>query len=69
VATGPGALERLRRSNPEAGVAGDAETVAAAVRELADAGADTVIIQPTGDEPDPVGFVRFVAEQVRPLVP
>jgi len=28
-----------------------------------------VIIQPTGDEPDPVGFVRFVAEQVRPLVP
>ena len=31
--------------------------------------ADTVILQPTGDEPDPVGFVRFVAEQVRPLVP
>ena len=69
VATGPGALERLRRNDPEHGVAGDAETVAAAVRELADAGADTVILQPTGDEPDPVGFVRFVAEQVRPLVP
>jgi alkanesulfonate monooxygenase SsuD/methylene tetrahydromethanopterin reductase-like flavin-dependent oxidoreductase (luciferase family) len=69
VATGPGAEERLRRTSPDVGVAGDAETVAAAVRELVDAGADTVILQPTGDEPDPVGFVRFVAEQVRPLVP
>ena len=69
VATGPDALERLRRTSPDVGVAGDAETVAAAVRELVDAGADTVILQPTGDEPDPVGFVHFVAEQVRPLVP
>ncbi|QUQ66164.1 LLM class flavin-dependent oxidoreductase [Kutzneria sp. CA-103260] len=68
-ATGPDALERLRRTSPDVGVAGDAETVAAAVRELAAAGADTVVVQPTGDEPDPVGFVRFVAEQVRPLVP
>lgn len=32
-------------------------------------GADTVILQPTGDEPDPEGFVRFVTEEVRPLVP
>ena len=70
VATGPGASERLRRASPEGvGVAGDAETVAAAVRELVAAGADTVILQPTGDEPDPVAFVHFVADQVRPLVP
>ncbi|OLZ70818.1 oxidoreductase [Streptomyces sp. IMTB 2501] len=50
------------------GVAGDAVAVAAAVRRLAEAGADTVVLQPTGDEPDPEGFVRFAAEEVRPLV-
>jgi hypothetical protein len=36
---------------------------------LTDAGADTVILQPTADEPDPEGFLRFTAEDVRPLVP
>ncbi|AKZ57870.1 putative oxidoreductase [Streptomyces ambofaciens ATCC 23877] len=75
-ATGPGAGERLRAdlaaegvgSVPDLGVAGDAAAVAEAVRRLAEAGADTVVLQPTGDEPDPEGFVRFAAEQVRPLV-
>jgi alkanesulfonate monooxygenase SsuD/methylene tetrahydromethanopterin reductase-like flavin-dependent oxidoreductase (luciferase family) len=74
-ATGPGAPERLeaeqRRSGsvPGAGVAGDARAIADAVHRWADAGADRVILQPTVDEPDPVGFVRFVAREVRPLVP
>ncbi|GGX39832.1 LLM class flavin-dependent oxidoreductase [Streptomyces fructofermentans] len=76
-ATGPGAAARLgaeleaegRASVPDLGVAGDAEAVAGAVRRLADAGADTVVLQPTADEPDPEGFVRFAAEAVRPLVP
>ena len=54
---------------PDLGVAGDADTVAKAVQRLVDAGADTVILQPTADEPDPEGFVRFTAEDVRPLVP
>ncbi|MET7813343.1 LLM class flavin-dependent oxidoreductase [Streptomyces sp. NPDC005395] len=75
-ATGTGARERLRgelvaegvADVPGLGVAGDAQAVADAVRRLAEAGADTVILQPTGDEPDPEGFVRFAAEQVRPLV-
>ncbi|MEW1999406.1 LLM class flavin-dependent oxidoreductase [Streptomyces coelicoflavus] len=75
-ATGTGARERLRAELvaegvadvPYLGVAGDAEAVADAVRRLAEAGADTVVLQPTGDEPDPEGFVRFAAEQVRPLV-
>ncbi|QUW93444.1 LLM class flavin-dependent oxidoreductase [Streptomyces sp. V17-9] len=75
-ATGAGARERLRgelvaegvADVPGLGVAGDAQAVADAVRRLAEAGADTVILQPTGDEPDPEGFVRFAAEQVRPLV-
>lgn len=76
-ATGPGAGARLRAELaaegladvPELGVAGDAGAVAKAVRRYAEAGADTVILQPTADEPDPEGFVRFVAEDVRPLVP
>jgi alkanesulfonate monooxygenase SsuD/methylene tetrahydromethanopterin reductase-like flavin-dependent oxidoreductase (luciferase family) len=72
-ATGPDAAERLagerrRHGIPEAGVAGDARAVAGAVRRWADAGADVVVLQPTIDEPDPVGFVRFAAGEVQPLV-
>ncbi|GGP31395.1 hypothetical protein GCM10018980_65430 [Streptomyces capoamus] len=51
------------------GVAGDAGAVAAVVRRLAEAGADTVVRQPTADELGPEGFVRFAAREVRPLVP
>ncbi|QHC18479.1 LLM class flavin-dependent oxidoreductase [Streptomyces sp. GF20] len=76
VATGPGARERLRAEKertgnpaPGLGVTGDARAVADAVVELAEAGATAVILQPTSDEPDPEGFVRFAAERVRPLVP
>ncbi|GAA3054622.1 LLM class flavin-dependent oxidoreductase [Streptomyces glomeratus] len=76
-ATGPDAAARLEAelaaqgpgSVPGLGVAGDASAVAKAVRRLAEAGADTVVLQPTGDEPDPEGFVRFAAGEVRPLVP
>ncbi|MFE3166819.1 LLM class flavin-dependent oxidoreductase [Streptomyces sp. NPDC059224] len=76
-ATGADAAARLRaelgaeglESVPDLGVAGDAGAVAEAVRRLTEAGADTVILQPTADEPDPEGFVRFTAEEVRPLVP
>jgi alkanesulfonate monooxygenase SsuD/methylene tetrahydromethanopterin reductase-like flavin-dependent oxidoreductase (luciferase family) len=75
-ATGPDAEQRLARSrerwglDPDAdlGVAGDAETVAAAVRRWAAAGADTVVLEPTDDDPDPEGFVRFVGAEVRPLI-
>ncbi|GAA4298995.1 LLM class flavin-dependent oxidoreductase [Streptomyces venetus] len=76
-ATGAGADDRLRaelaaeglEAVPELGVAGDAGAVAKAVERLVEAGADTVVLQPTADEPDPEGFVRFAAEEVRPLVP
>ena len=64
-ATGPGAAGRV--VEPEA-LAGDAATIADGVRRFADAGADSVILQPTADEPDVVGFVRFVAGEVRPLI-
>jgi alkanesulfonate monooxygenase SsuD/methylene tetrahydromethanopterin reductase-like flavin-dependent oxidoreductase (luciferase family) len=75
-ATGADAEERLLREytvwsldpSTDVGVAGDAAAVAAAVRRWVDAGADTVVIQPTADEPDVEGFVRFVASEVKPLV-
>ncbi|WAL99516.1 LLM class flavin-dependent oxidoreductase [Streptomyces sp. Je 1-369] len=75
-ATGPDAETRLRaelrgegRDGIEGlGVAGDAEAVAEAVRRLADAGADTVVLQPTADEPDPEGYIRFVTDKVAPLM-
>ena len=76
VGTGSDATERLHaelrrwygRTDAERGVAGDAGDVAAAVTALADAGADTVVLEPTPDEPDPEGFVRFAAEEVAPLL-
>jgi alkanesulfonate monooxygenase SsuD/methylene tetrahydromethanopterin reductase-like flavin-dependent oxidoreductase (luciferase family) len=75
-ATGPGGVGRLeaewRRQGyeaiPDSGVAGDAQAVAEAVQRWADAGADMVVLQPTVDDPDPEGFVRFVAGEVGPLV-
>jgi alkanesulfonate monooxygenase SsuD/methylene tetrahydromethanopterin reductase-like flavin-dependent oxidoreductase (luciferase family) len=72
-ATGPGAAERLaeqqrRYGEKEPGVAGTAAEIAEGIRQWADAGATTVVLQPTVDEPDLEGFVRFVAREVRPLV-
>ena len=75
-ATGADAKERvaaeLRREGrepiPELVVAGDAPAIADAVHRWAEAGADTVVLQPTLDDPDPEAFVRFAAEQVGPLV-
>lgn len=76
-ATGPGAADRLRAEQrqsgydptPDTGVAGDAQAVSDAVKRWTEAGADTVVLQPTVDDPDPEGFLRFVAGEVRPLVP
>ncbi|WP_125772886.1 LLM class flavin-dependent oxidoreductase [Antribacter gilvus] len=80
-ATGPDAVERLRRAAADwpidvdtdeklAGYAvwGDAEQLAAGVRRFAEAGADTVVIQPTPDTPDLEAFARFLGEEVRPLL-
>lgn len=76
-ATGPDAADRLaterRRSGYDATedvtVAGDAATIAETVARWAEAGADTVVLQPTPDDPDPEGFIRLVAREVRPLLP
>jgi alkanesulfonate monooxygenase SsuD/methylene tetrahydromethanopterin reductase-like flavin-dependent oxidoreductase (luciferase family) len=75
-ATGPDAAQRVERervrfgyeSMDEVGVAGDASTIAEAVTRWAQAGATTVVLQPTPDDPDPEGFMRFAATEVAPLV-
>jgi len=72
-ATGPGAAERLaaqqsRYGTDDPGVAGDAKTVAAGIERWVEAGATTVVLQPTTDDPEPEHFLRFVGEEVRPLV-
>jgi alkanesulfonate monooxygenase SsuD/methylene tetrahydromethanopterin reductase-like flavin-dependent oxidoreductase (luciferase family) len=49
-------------------VPGDAPAVAEAILSWGAAGADAVVLHPAADDPDPAGFVRFAAEQVRPLL-
>jgi alkanesulfonate monooxygenase SsuD/methylene tetrahydromethanopterin reductase-like flavin-dependent oxidoreductase (luciferase family) len=77
-ATGPDAsvrvtaeLARLEETGSPAAdlaVAGDARQIADGVRRWYAAGATTVLLQPTLDEPDPAGFLRFAAEEVAPLL-
>jgi alkanesulfonate monooxygenase SsuD/methylene tetrahydromethanopterin reductase-like flavin-dependent oxidoreductase (luciferase family) len=75
-ATGPDAGRRLSAERARGGypsmdgiaAAGSAEAVADAVVRWAQAGADTVVLQPTPDDPDLEGFLRFVGQEVRPLV-
>jgi alkanesulfonate monooxygenase SsuD/methylene tetrahydromethanopterin reductase-like flavin-dependent oxidoreductase (luciferase family) len=71
--TGPGSEERVQAelSGPVAGKGGEplaertamgsAADVAATVRAYADAGATTVILQPTGDDPDPATVIELAA--------
>jgi alkanesulfonate monooxygenase SsuD/methylene tetrahydromethanopterin reductase-like flavin-dependent oxidoreductase (luciferase family) len=72
-AFGPGGAERLAEQQQRwgmdvPGVSGTPEEMAAGLREFADAGATRLILQPTPDDPDPVAFVRQVAEEIRPLI-
>ncbi|MFD2419640.1 LLM class flavin-dependent oxidoreductase [Amycolatopsis pigmentata] len=75
-AAGPDATARMRAELdrwrepmlPEYAREVTASTVAEAVANLAEAGADSVVLQPTADETDPAGFARWAAEEVRPLV-
>jgi alkanesulfonate monooxygenase SsuD/methylene tetrahydromethanopterin reductase-like flavin-dependent oxidoreductase (luciferase family) len=62
-------MVRYGHASPEeCSAAGTAEQVAAAVRRWAQAGAGAVILHPTDDDPDPEGFVRFAAQEVKPLL-
>lgn len=72
---GPHGAERLRADAAYYGetalfsVTGDAAAAAEGVQELVDAGATSVVLQPTLDESDVESFVEFVAAEVRPLIP
>ena len=74
-ATGPTAQADLRAEiehwelDPadDVGVAGDAGEVAAGARRWAEAGADTVVLQPAAGA-DIDDFVRFVGTEVRPIL-
>jgi len=74
VAGGPRAAQRLVAANEEfgdtdfPGLAGTPREIAGGIREYAQAGATKVILQPLPDETDPAAYVRFVAEEIRPLV-
>jgi alkanesulfonate monooxygenase SsuD/methylene tetrahydromethanopterin reductase-like flavin-dependent oxidoreductase (luciferase family) len=75
-ATGPDASERMEAERVRWGydsidglaAVGDAAAIAAAVQERVEAGAETVVLQPTPDDPDPEQFVEFVAGEVAPLL-
>jgi len=55
--------------SPEEAIAvGTAADVAAAAQRWADAGATTVVLQPTVDEPDVREFIRLVAQEVQPFL-
>src|SRR5580765_833662 len=72
-AIGPGAEERLARERQRWGLAADAEVgldgtsgqVAEVVRAYAAQGATTVVLQPTADEPDLLGYVEAIGRDVR----
>jgi len=72
-AFGPDGAERLadqqqRYGIDVPGVAGTPEEIVAGLAEFTAAGATKLILQPTPDDPDPVGFVRRVGEEIRPLL-
>ena len=73
--TGPTAADDLRAEaefwkldpSEDVGVFGDAAAIALGARRWVDAGADTVVLQPTASA-DVEEFVRFVAAEVQPLL-
>jgi 5,10-methylenetetrahydromethanopterin reductase len=75
-ATGEGADQRVaeeigrwgKPSHPDRGASGDADAIAEAIRGLALAGATSVVVQPTEDEPDLEGFIHFLGAEVAPLL-
>ncbi len=75
-ATGPGATERIAGElerwaiapEPGVAVAGDAAAIAETIRGLAESGVTNLVVQPTEDEPDLLGLIALLGEQVRPLL-
>ncbi|XVV14001.1 LLM class flavin-dependent oxidoreductase [Actinoplanes sp. CA-131856] len=61
------AAAREKYGHAFAGLSGSSAEIAEGVESFAAAGATKVILQPL-DEDDPIAYVRWVAEEVRPLV-
>ena len=76
VATGVGARDRLHRelaswdlpAEDGLGLAGDAAEIARGMRGYVAAGADSIVVVPTADEPDIEGLIEFLGREVRPLL-
>jgi 5,10-methylenetetrahydromethanopterin reductase len=76
VATGADARRRLDQElpiwgaqpGPGIGVAGGAEDVVASALRYASFGVTSFGVQPTADEPDLEGFIRFLGQEVKPQV-
>ena len=72
-ATGPDALSRLESERVRWGydsmtdrcVFGNADEFAASLKTWAEAGATSLIVQPTPDDPDQEGFLNFLGTQVK----
>jgi len=54
----------LRPGGSPAGLGDDVDAVVQRVRELGGAGVGTVVLMPSGTEPDPAGFLTMTAEEV-----
>ncbi|WP_206685919.1 LLM class flavin-dependent oxidoreductase [Kribbella qitaiheensis] len=76
VATGPDARARVdaelaeygMKGTPEIGAVGNAEEIAHRLLQVAAAGATSISVMPTRDEPDFDAFAHFLGQEVRPLL-
>ena len=59
-------MRDLRPGGSPAGLVHDVDAVVQRVRDLGAAGVRTVVLMPSGTEPDPAGFLRMAAEEVAP---
>jgi alkanesulfonate monooxygenase SsuD/methylene tetrahydromethanopterin reductase-like flavin-dependent oxidoreductase (luciferase family) len=76
VATGPDARSRIDAelaqygmpANPEIGAVGNAEEIAATLRQIQAAGVTTIAVLPCRDEENLDEFTHFLGQEVRPLL-
>ena len=76
VATGPDARSRVDAelaqygmpANPEIGAVGNAEEIAATLRQIQAAGVTTIAVLPCRDEENLDEFTHFLGQEVRPLL-
>lgn len=59
---------RKLATSDDLAIAGGPEQLAEGIRRWADAGVDSVVLQPTADEPDPEGFIDLIGREVLPLL-